>query len=374
MEYSRLNRIIANLPSNTPALGTTATANNRVIEDLQEQFGEDVFTLKGPLLRASLHIQVLKQESEAERYAWIVKNIDKLPGSGIIYCLTRRDCQRLADFLNENNIKSRAYYSSDELEKVGTNGMSPNKETEELFGENKIKVVVATVKLGMGYDKPDIGFVIHFQCPASLVAYYQQIGRAGRKDGAEAYCFLMAGEEDVSIHEYFIENAFPTYEEEIQIVEILDKHSDTGLSLKGLMTYCNLNAKALSRSVMFLTNQDIIYYEYGKYYRSQKPYIYQGDYYKSVRKAKRREINEMQRFSKTKSCYGRYIANALNDCTAKDCGKCANCLEKDVLSGIESPAEVEINAVQERLKSMYIKIMPRRYWPETDIQFDPTEL
>ncbi|MBR3722663.1 MAG: RecQ family ATP-dependent DNA helicase [Selenomonadaceae bacterium] len=374
LEYSRLNHIIANLPLHVPALGTTATANDRVINDLEKQFGENVFIMRGPLLRSSLHIQVLKLESEAERYAWIVKNINKLPGSGIIYCLTRRDCQRLADFLNENNILCRAYYSSDELEKPDNNGISPNQESEKLFGENKIKVIVATVKLGMGYDKPDIGFVIHFQCPSSLVAYYQQIGRAGRKPGTEAYCFLMAGKEDESIHEYFIENAFPTYEEEIQVVETLDKHSDAGLSLKGLTRYCNLNSRALSRSVMFLTNQNVICYKYGKYYRTLEPYIYQGDYYKSVRKAKKQEIKEILRFVKTKSCYGRYIANALNDYTAKDCGKCANCLENDVLHGLESPAEDEIALVQQRLNNMYIKITPRKYWPEIDSMFDSTEL
>jgi ATP-dependent DNA helicase RecQ len=114
----------------------------------------------------------LHQESKAERYAWIRKNIEKLPGAGIIYCLTQRDCQQLSDFLCRNGVVARPYYSSEYLNKIdNSTGMSLNEETEQLFLNNQIKVIVATIKLGMGYDKSDIGFVIHFQRPNSIVAY-----------------------------------------------------------------------------------------------------------------------------------------------------------------------------------------------------------
>ena len=172
LEYSRLNRIIRLLPENVSILGTTATANNRVINDLKQQLGDDVFVLRGPLTRESLHIEILHMDSKAERYVWIKKNLNKLPGSGIIYCLTQRDCEQLSSYLNENGLNTLPYHS----------GLTDDLVTEaqNAFRDNRIKAIVATIKLGMGYDKRDIGFVIHFQRPSSLVAYYQQIGRAGR--------------------------------------------------------------------------------------------------------------------------------------------------------------------------------------------------
>ncbi len=371
LEYSRLNRIIANLPSSVSVLGTTATANNRVIEDLKKQFGGDVFILRGTLSRASLCIQVLKLKSKAERYAWILKNLQKLPGSGIIYCLTKRDCQQLADFLIEKGVLARPYYSDPELEKSVDDGLSPNEVTEHLFSDNKIKVIVATIKLGMGYDKPDIGFIIHFQCPSSLVAYYQQIGRAGRRADMQAYCFMLVGDEDRTIQDYFINTAFPTADEERKVIDALDEQSNSGLKKADLMQYCNLSNKALNRSLMFLSNQGIVYYENSKYYRSANPYQFQGDYYESVKKTKRAEMQEMQDFIDTSECYSKYVVNALDDYTASECGKCANCLGSDILNGIEKATEEEITAVQERFNRIYIEIMPRKKWPEPDNPFDP---
>lgn len=373
LKYSRLNNIIQNLPINVHVLGTTATANDRVIEDLKKQFGNDVFVLRGPLSRSSLHIQVLELETKSQRYAWILKNIKKMPGSGIIYCLTRRDCQQLSDFLNENGISSRPYFSASELERKSNENRPPqNEETEMLFRKNQIKVVVATIKLGMGYDKPDIGFVIHFNCPSSIMAYYQQIGRAGRKEGVEAYCFLMVGQEDKSIHEYFINNAFPSAEEEKNIVDALKKNT-CGLSIKSLLAHCNLSPRAIERALMFLDNNGIIYYEKGKYHRSFNPYKYTGEHYESVRQSKKHELNEIQGFFKTQECYSRYMLHALNDNTASECGKCSNCTGKDILLGLEPVTIEEINAIQEQLNQSYIKIMPRKKWPEIDTQFN-TEL
>ena len=153
-------------------MATTATANDRVIADLQTQLGEDVFVSRGPLTRDSLYIQVVNQPSKTERYAWILETVPKLPGSGIIYCLTQRDCDYLADFLKNNGISAEAYYSRN-----GVDGEELNRDIEERFSQNKLKVIVATIKLGMGYDKDDISFVIHYQMPSNIVSYYQQSGQ-----------------------------------------------------------------------------------------------------------------------------------------------------------------------------------------------------
>lgn len=201
LEYCRINKIISSMLKNVPILATTATANDRVVEDLKQQLGGDVFVSRGPLMRKNLSIQVLNLRYKATRYAWLIDNVNKIPGSGIIYCLTQNDCEHLTEFLNENEINARAYHS----------GLNEdfNQETEQLFMKNEIKVIVATIKLGMGYDKPDISFVIHYQMPSNVVAYYQQIGRAGRNI-ARAYTFLMYGVEDLDIQNYFIETAFPS--------------------------------------------------------------------------------------------------------------------------------------------------------------------
>ena len=196
LEYGRLGRIISGIFSNVPVLATTATANDRVVNDLKVQLGHDVYISRGPLTRASLHIQVLRLEGKTDRYAWLLENLPKLPGTGIIYCLTKRDCEHLAAFLNENKISARSYNAGETDE--------ANDEAINAFYTNRIKAIVATTKLGMGYDKGDISFVIHYQSPSNIVAWYQQIGRAGR-NLKDAYVFLMNGKEDDDINPGFPE-------------------------------------------------------------------------------------------------------------------------------------------------------------------------
>ena len=213
LDYGKLYKIINNLSNNVPVIATTATANNRVVEDLKKQLGDDVFVSRGNILRDNLYIQVLDMPDDIHRYAWIIENINKLPGSGIIYCITKQDCERLSQFLNENGIKAMSYYSDSSKDEE-------NAIAEKLFLNNEIKVLVATIKLGMGYDKGDIGFVIHYQMPSNVVNYYQQIGRAGRNIDI-AYTFLMIGEEDIAIQNYFINTAFPTEKEFKMVVNCI---------------------------------------------------------------------------------------------------------------------------------------------------------
>ena len=371
LEYGKLNRVIARLPENVSVLGTTATANDRVIEDLKKQFGDHVFVSRGPLTRETLHMQILKLETKAERYAWIRENINRLPGSGIIYCLTRRDCQELADFLNRENISARAYYSDETLNRLNSEtGMSANEETEYLFMDNRIKVIVATIKLGMGYDKEDIGFVIHFQRPSSLVAYYQQIGRAGRKEGSEAYCYMMTGKEDREINDFFVEEAFPTEEQERAVIAALE-HNPGGLTKSKIQEYSNISSKALDKSSMFLMNQGIIYQDASKkFFRSANPYVYMGEYYEEVKRVKRQELDAMEQYADEQGCLSKYVVNSLNDNSAAACGKCANCLGHGILPEIIVPSHEIIESIQEMLGSVYIPIIPRKRWPDPENPFD----
>jgi ATP-dependent DNA helicase RecQ len=199
-DYRRIVRVLQALPSNIPVLATTATANNRVVKDITDQLGQNLRISRGDLTRKSLRLQNICLPSQAARLAWLAQHLPQLPGSGIIYALTVRDAQRVADWLNTQGINAKAYYS--ELDTQVRIALE-----DELLN-NEIKALVATTALGMGFDKPDLGFVIHYQRPGSVVHYYQQVGRAGRAVET-AYGILLSGDEDDQINNYFINTAFP---------------------------------------------------------------------------------------------------------------------------------------------------------------------
>lgn len=233
-DYRRIVDVIRILPPYIPVLATTATANDRVVQDIRSQLGEDVAVSRGSLMRESLEIQVIKLRTREERLAWIADHIEELKGTGIIYCLTVNDCQLVYKWLQENQIASKCYYA--DIERDGTEKKA---EIVSAFLDNQIKVLVATVAFGMGFDKPDIGFVIHFQKPGNLVAYYQQIGRAGR--GIDrALAVLMQGDEDDRINNYFIESAFPTENLMTEIMEEIRKNPDPGLKQADLERLINI--------------------------------------------------------------------------------------------------------------------------------------
>lgn len=354
-EYGKLREVIAYLPPNVPILATTATANNRVINDLEKQLGKDVFVSRGPLTRESLSIQVLNMPSKVERYAWILENINKLEGSGIIYCLTQRDCDFLADFLNKNGINAMPYYSSDTRNEE-------NKLAEEKFQRNEIKAIVATIKLGMGYDKGDISFIIHYQMPSNIVSYYQQIGRAGRNI-ERAYTFLMYGKEDMNIINYFINTAFPTKEETDKIIDFIGDND--GVKLFQIEHALNMRSNRLKKALGFLLNDGFIRKEKTSYYLTPKMYFYDEEKYNSITEIRRMEANQMIKLSTTKECYSKFIVNSLDDFSAKECGNCSNCIGKEILSENVSLKAKEI--ASEYIDRLSLLIEPRKRFVFSDV-------
>lgn len=357
LDYGQIGRIISGLPSNVPVLATTATANDRVVNDLEKQLGKNVFVSRGSLTRDSLHIQVLRLETKVDRYAWLLENLPRLPGTGIIYCITKRDCEHLASFLNQNNISARPYYA-------GENKTEANDEAIDAFQHNRIKAIVATTKLGMGYDKGDISFVIHYQSPANIVAWYQQIGRAGRKLD-DAYIFLMNGTEDDDINNYFIETAFPSQRESSETMKVIENGS--GLTLSQIESQVNLRKARISNTLRFLENEQFIRKEYDgkryRYYSTAHRFTYNEAHYQEIMSIRRKELEQMHDLIRTKDCLSRFAVNALDDHTAENCGKCFNCTGKDIYPNLTislRSREIASNFINASI----LPIQPRKKWPD----------
>ena len=246
-EYRLIERRIRLLPQNVRVLATTATANNRVMDDLQTVLGPNLEVLRGDLSRSTLLLQTMRMPSQSERLAWLATHLPNIPGSGIIYALTQRDAECVAEWLKMRGLAVEAYHSGFTPER--TNAL------EDALLANQVKALVATNKLGMGFDKPDLAFVIHFQTPGSVVAYYQQVGRAGRNLPAPfsgAHGVLLSGREETDITDYFIGSAFPTRDEVALVLAALGAETE-GLSVNGLTERVNVSHGRIEKALLLMS-------------------------------------------------------------------------------------------------------------------------
>ena len=240
--YRLLERIVRTLPGNLRLLATTATANNRVMEDLAAVLGPNLDISRGDLNRPSLALQTMRLPSQAERLAWLAEHVPAMDGHGIIYTLTVRDAVQVANWLRSRGVNVESY--------TGETG-DRRAELEQALLDSRVKALVATTALGMGFDKPDLAFVIHYQTPGSVVAYYQQVGRAGRALDA-AYGVLLSGQEETDITDYFIQSAFPTQEEVREVLGALEA-APAGLSVPELMGRVNLSKGRIDKTIILLS-------------------------------------------------------------------------------------------------------------------------
>jgi ATP-dependent DNA helicase RecQ len=296
-DYRRIIRIVRRLPPNVPVLATTATANDRVIEDVVDQLG-DLGVLRGPLARRSLRLQSIHLADQAERLAWLDRHLPALPGSGIVYCLTVADCARVARWLESRGVDVAAYYGSLDSDE--------RKRLEEQLLRNEVKALVSTVALGMGFDKPDLGFVVHFQRPGSLVAYYQQIGRAGRALD-DAVAVLLNGREDDEIHDYFVTTAFPGQSALRRVLELVE--NEPGIKLKGLESRLNVKRGRLQQCLTFLQVDQAVYREGGGYFRTPTPWTPDLDRWTGVTQRRREELERMRAFADSRECLMRLVTS-----------------------------------------------------------------
>lgn len=355
-DYQRITRILKKLPSNVPVIATTATANDRVVEDVEDQLGEEIVVSRGPLARASLRLQNVHMPSPTDRMAWLTETLPELPRSGIIYTLTIRDARQLTEWLRQKGINARSY--------SGRRDNDNREALEQALLNDEVKVLVSTVALGMGFDKPDMGFVIHYQRPGSVVHYYQQVGRGGR-DGNTAYGVLMHGAEDDEIINYFIEKAFPSKSELNEVLAAVEDARE-GIKLRHIEQRVNLPNKRIESILKLLEVQSPapVYSEGKTWYRTTVDFEMDWEHVQSITQIRREEQAEMQRYMKHEECLMAFLQEALDDPTAEPCGICASCNGSPLL-----PETVSMDVANEAakfLKRSEVVIEKRKQWPHTD--------
>ena len=348
-DYRRLSRIVNSLPPSIPVVGTTATANDRVVADIVEQLGHNLLEVRGPLDRESLILQVVRLPDRAERMAWLAATIPALPGSGIVYCLTIRDVERVGSWLRQQGIDAAAYTSeSDNDQRLRIEGQ---------LSAGQLKVVVATSALGMGYDNPHIHFVVHFQSPGSPIAYYQQVGRAGRAID-RAHGVLLAGAEDQEIQDYFIRTAFPAEADTEHALAALGETN--GLSLTQLERAVNLPRGRLEAMLKVLEVEGAVYRQDRRWYRSAQRWEYPRQRVEDVTRLRRQEQQAMLTYATTDDCLLRFLREQLDDHCPDPCGRCANCVGPALPGEVSAPL---VDAAVAFLRHRHLPIEPRRRWP-----------
>jgi ATP-dependent DNA helicase RecQ len=355
-DYRRIVRVLRLLPPSVPVVCTTATANNRVVEDVIAQI-TNLQVQRGPLTRASLKLFNIELSDQSERLAWLAQFVPKLPGSGIIYCLTIPDTRRVALWLQQNGITAREYNS--ELASVD------KLEAERLLLNNGCKALVATVALGMGFDKPDLGFVIHFQRPGSVIAYYQQVGRAGRAVD-EAYGILLSGREDDEIQDYFIRSAFPPAEVMLEILAEIEQSA--ALTINELMSRLNYRYGVIEKALKLLEVDGAVIRDGKTFVRTTNPWTPDLLHSTQVTQHRREELEEIKRYVQDEGCLMEFLARALDDPAPAPCGRCMNCAGQTNRQAI-SP-ELTQSAV-EFLRDADVSFKTRKQWPSaalTEIQ------
>ena len=352
-DYLRLRKVIDELPSWAPILATTATANQRVTDDVASQLGSDTVVLRTSLDRASLHCSVIELADDAERLAWVADHLDDMDGSGIIYALTVDQAITTADWLRQRGHDVAAYSGSTDPE--------DRARLEDRLRNNELKALVATSALGMGFDKSDMAFCIHLGLPPTPVAYYQQIGRAGRGIAHAEVIAMPRPKEDARIWAWFESVSMPSQE---VCERVLGEMSQTSaISVPRLEVAVNMGRSRLNTLLSILDVQGAVGRAKGGWLRTSSPWEYDSELAERLRTLRAAESEQMRAYASHDGCRLRYLRDLLDDAEADDCGRCDRCVER---AG-ETPrwdAAVSSGAqdARDHLRGVDIGIEPRRQW------------
>ena len=352
-DYRRIRDLIGELGDGVPVLATTATANQRVVDDVAEQLGtggRDVFTLRGALARDSLRLGVLELGTAHRRLAWLAEHLETLPGSGIVYCLTVSAAEDAAAFLAKAGHQVLPY--------TGRTDAAERQAAEEALQANEVKALVATSALGMGFDKPDLGFVVHIGAPSSPVAYYQQVGRAGRAT-ERADVLLLPGIEDRDIWHWFATNAMPTQARADAVLGALAE-ADRPLSVPALEARVDLRRGPLELLLKVLAVDGAVEYVSGGWVSTGRPWHYDAERYERIAAARVAEQDAMLAYQALDSCRMAFLTRQLDDPHATPCGRC------DACAGAWYATDVTVTTdrnASDALDRVGVPVAPRALWP-----------
>ncbi|MFF7442205.1 RecQ family ATP-dependent DNA helicase [Streptomyces sp. NPDC008122] len=353
-DYRRLRTMLADLPSGVPVLATTATANARVTADVAEQLGTgagtDALVLRGPLDRESLSLGVVRLPDAAHRLAWLADHLGELPGSGIIYTLTVAAADEVTAYLRQCGHTVSSY--------TGRTENADRQQAEDDLQANRVKALVATSALGMGFDKPDLGFVVHLGSPSSPIAYYQQVGRAGR--GVEhAEVLLLPGQEDEAIWRYFASVAFPPEEQVRRTIDVLAQ-AGRPLSLPALEPLVELRRTRLETMLKVLDVDGAVHRVKGGWESTGQPWVYDTERYAWVARQRAAEQQAMRDYAATTGCRMEFLRRQLDDEEAAPCGRCDNCAGSRFDPKVSDAA---LDAAKGELGRPGVEVEPRKMWP-----------
>ncbi|WP_405662046.1 RecQ family ATP-dependent DNA helicase [Streptomyces sp. RK9] len=353
-DYRRLRTMLADLPPGVPVLATTATANARVTADVADQLGtgggSDALVLRGALDRESLSLAVLQLPNAAHRLAWLADHLDELPGSGIIYTLTVAAAEEVTAYLRHRGHTVTSY--------TGKTENADRQQAEEDLLANRVKALVATSALGMGFDKPDLGFVVHLGSPSSPIAYYQQVGRAGR-GVAHAEVLLLPGKEDTAIWNYFASLAFPPEEQVRRTLDVLAQ-ADRPMSLPALEPLVELRRSRLETMLKVLDVDGAVRRVQGGWISTGRPWTYDTERYAWVAKQRQAEQQAMREYATTTGCRMEFLRRQLDDEEAAPCGRCDNCAGGRFSDNVSSAA---LETARGELARPGVEVEPRKMWP-----------
>ena len=355
-DYRRIRTLVAELGADIPVLATTATANDRVVEDVAAQLGvggavDDALVLRGGLDRESLRLSVVQAGGPAQRAAWLAAHLDSLPGSGIVYTLTVAQAHDIATLLREQGHTVSAY--------TGGTETAEREQLEADLLDNKVKALIATSALGMGFDKPDLGFVVHLGAPSSPIAYYQQVGRAGRAT-ASAEVILLPGREDADVWRYFASVAFPSEPMVRNVIDALE--SERPLSTAALEPLVDLNRSRLEMVLKVLDVDGAVRRVKGGWIATGVPWEYDEPRYRRLDEARKREQQAMLDYQSTTECRMTFLRKQLDDpeLGPQPCGRCDNCIGPQYTAEVDAGAA---EATREQLMRPGVEIAPRKQWP-----------
>ena len=391
-DYRRIRDLLAGLGAGVPVLATTATANDRVVEDVRSQLGDGTGVLRGGLDRESLRLNVVRLRDTTKRPAWLASHLRELPGSGIIYCLTVAAAEDLAEALTAAGYEVAAY--------TGRTDAAERERLEAALLGNEVKALVATSALGMGFDKPDLGFVVHMGAPGSPISYYQQIGRAGRgTDRAEVV--LLPGAEDRDIWEYFASLSFPAEDVVRSLLAELETYGDQPASTARLETAVDLSRSRLDQVLKVLDVDGAVRRVRGGWVATGAPWEYDAARYGGLAEARKAEQNAMIAYERLgdgaaaggttedaagtngapevdvaaggagasssnrspdpDACRMLFLRRQLDDPTATGpCGRCDNCTGRHLSPDVDASVD---DVVRARLTEPGVRIPARKQWP-----------